>query len=169
MNKISFNQFQSVYEINGYWVVVDFLKNTVYKIKGESLNIFFEYDEKYDKLSKMLDNRLKNQEKDTSLYITVITDFKCNMNCIYCYEQGIVLPESEINEKNPEKIVRFIEDKWKTGIYKEISVNILGGEPLMSHNMEFLGTLCEKINHLGVNIRYSNGLLMIMEKWRYIG
>lgn len=164
MNKMFFNQFQSVYKIDEYWVVVDFLKNTVYKIKGENLNIFFEHDENYDKLSEMLDDRLNDQEKDTSLYVTVITDFKCNMNCIYCYEQGIVLPESEVNEKNPEKIVRFIEDKWKTGIYKDISINILGGEPLMSHNMEFISTLCEKINQLGANIRYSittNGLNVV--------
>ena len=170
MNVLYYNQFQGIYEVNDTYYVIDFLKNEISKYKIDEYSPVFQYSEEYQRNSNAIDKKLAKCQKET-LYITVITDFVCNMKCCYCYEQMISPNTGKIDVS---QLVHFIQKMRKEKQFTRVSVNILGGEPQMAHNLTYLDELFKQVRALPMASSFSmvtNGLNIIdyldhIRKWK---
>jgi len=162
MNILHYNQFQSLYIIQDKYVILDFLKNQMFDYKKSTYTPNYRYDKEYDEMAKNLDALIKDVRNGT-LDITIITDYACNMRCLYCYEhswQQKSLPK----KANPVLVVDFIKQLFNSSEFKSVRINILGGEPLMSHNIEFLDEVIKKLKKLDIPTMFqmtTNGLNIV--------
>jgi len=160
-NKLYYNQYQSIYRTEEYIIVVDFLKNSILKVPSFDMQCEYKFNEEYNEYANRLSNRLNDLEpRNRTLKITVITDFVCNMSCLYCYEACMGI-EQIPKKTQPESIISFIVEQYQHNFYSAIRVEIVGGEPLMEHNIAFLDELVFKIQLLEYPTTFSittNGL-----------
>ena len=113
-------------------------------------------------MMKKLDSLVKESRNNT-LNITIITDYDCNMRCLYCYEHSW-REKSSPKKANPDLIVNFVEQLLKSSEFNSVCVNILGGEPLMDHNIEFLDELIGRLRKLDIPTIFqmtTNGLRIV--------
>lgn len=144
MNTLKYNQFQEIYDLDSVYCLVDFLKNEIKTFNKSQNTPAYEYSPQYDAASNHLDQIL-DKKKLSTLHITVITDFSCNMRCCYCYE-GILTPSS--GKTDVSSIHNFIKTKLTETGATGIAVSILGGEPLLPHNIEYLDELIKQIRDI---------------------
>jgi len=149
MNKLIYNQFQSIYDINNSYLLVDFLCNEIkrYRKKGRNQPIY-EYSDKYQTQMVAFDKKLNKQLTDKMMNLTIVTDLLCNMKCQYCYEFEFSNKIST-HKLSPELLVGFIKQVFINNSYQLLRICILGGEPLMEHNIQYLDLLICMIRGLG--------------------
>ncbi len=120
---------------------------------------------------------LNSQRHDTqTLMLTILTTYRCNLNCPYCYEKGIDLTP-DLDEKLQEDTYNWIIDKLDKFNSKNLSISFLGGEPLL--NTQPIDYFAEKFHALaeekGIGFSFgivTNGVLLKPEKvkkWRSLG
>jgi len=68
-------------------------------------------------------------------YFTIIANYSCNLDCIYCYEKYFfnkngVNPTKKINENTSKNIIKFIQNIVLEKNYKRVIISFYGGEPL---------------------------------------
>ena len=70
---------------------------------------------------------------DTSvLSITILTTYKCNLKCTYCFQDGINRVAS-MGQKVCGKTVNWITDKINQTRPETLRITFYGGEPLLNH------------------------------------
>lgn len=111
------------------------------------------------------------QIQDTNnevLEFTILTHGDCNFRCKYCYEH---FENIRMSTDTENAILKFAEDKLRTGDYKGLRISWFGGEPLLGYktirrlSLEFL-KLCNQFS-----IRYSasittNGFLLTSKRFK---
>lgn len=96
-----------------------------------------------------------------SIWVTKI----CNMDCSYCYENGITRKDETICEDEYiENVIRFINNMCTKISSKKLFIKFFGGEPLIQFSFieRFVELGKQKINK-GIKVFYSittNGTLM---------
>lgn len=155
MDKVDYNQFQSIYELEGKTkILVDFLCSNI-KLYSVDTMFNYKYDDKYNEQSIKLDSILIKKSSEI-LAITLITDLNCNMDCLYCYEKDVSLnTKNEYRIINVYEVINLISSEIKSKKYKEIEVNVIGGEPLLENNIEFLNNFFKEIKLLNINTNFS--------------
>ena len=157
MEKLEYNQFQGIYELTDVYYRIDFLENKIQSFPKATYKPVFQFNAKYEQISCRLDEIVSKKNSDI-LPITVITDFSCNMRCCYCYEKMISPTTGKISIDSIRNLVLWA---LKQKQYKHIAVSILGGEPLMTHNIVFIDQLVHTIKSFNVDCSFSvvtNGL-----------
>lgn len=156
-----YNQFQSVYYVGKYAVVVDFLKNSVYKIICDKKDFIYQYSKEYEEIDKELSMRLLRKEKKTKIIkVTIVTDLFCNMNCLYCYEARM-LEEKKSEKLKVSTLLAFLEKQCEKNENTQLQLELVGGEPFMPHNIPFLEELIACIRERALPVSLSvttNGL-----------
>lgn len=171
METIYYNQFQSVYEIYDYYFVIDFLHNNIKKYNKKDFLLVYRFNNDSQIKCDILDSKIKNRNSHI-LDITIITDFACNMKCLYCFEHSFTSKVIS-NKLNPVLIINFIKEMLDKYNYKLLRINISGGEPLLPYNIEYLDKLCLIIRSLNVPTEFhltTNGLNIVdfidnIQKW----
>lgn len=89
----------------------------------------FLVDENFNEFEEAL--KLNNLAKNSyeSLNITLIPTFACNLNCGYCYQNG--LENNVITEDNQLIFIEFIKTRLKKYNSKSFHLSWFGGEPLL--------------------------------------
>lgn len=105
---------------------------------------------------------LTKRFNNTAFILTIATTLDCNMACPYCYEEH---KKVYMSEKVGDKILEFIEQRFKSVKTEYLDVTWYGGEPLL--NIDIIKYLSEKIIVLceKEKIKYSsyivtNGVLL---------
>ena len=161
MKTLTYNQFQSLYDLQGFYVLVDFLNNSITNYAKDDHVPKYLFDEVYQNKMNELNVRVKSiLQPSKTLEITLILDLKCNMKCVYCYEAALN-KENEQTKLDKKHIIDFISMQWEKGNYELLRINILGGEPIMPHNIEYLNKLVNEIHQIGIPVSIiitTNGL-----------
>lgn len=102
-----------------------------------------------------LNKNLKNQIYNTA---TIFLTDKCNLKCIYCYEDSN--GHTFIDKKVITKTLEFLKEN---SYDKKININLFGGEPLLS--IDLIKFLLNESSRLGIKnrVNYSittNGTIM---------
>lgn len=154
--------------ING---AIDIITSEVYeKIKNKKFDLlsdeiieslinrrylFSSIKEKTNFLSA-LDKRINKLERETVPNYLIIPTFACNLNCIYCYEKTYQI--NHTNYENEKLIVnkqfefisnhlkKFKNQTTKEFSAKDISITLMGGEPLLASKKPIIEYIIEKIN-----------------------
>jgi uncharacterized protein len=103
---------------------------------------------------------------------TILTTFACNMECVYCFEQGVdscLSMKKEISIKTCNWLIKKIDEARP----RELTITFFGGEPLMNQNaLKYISkTLYHESMKRGVilNIEIiTNGLLLTLELVDYL-
>lgn len=120
---------------------------------------------------------LNSQRYDTrSLLVTILTTYRCNLACPYCYEQGIGLSE-KMSEQVQEDTYNWVLKKVEEQNPKLLKVTFLGGEPTL--NSDAIDYLATKFHDLSVERGFkfnfhlvTNGVLLTtdkVERWIKLG
>lgn len=160
MEKLECNQFQGLYELTDVYYRIDFLENKIQSFPKATYKPVFQFNAKYEQISCRIDEIVSKKNSDI-LPITVITDFSCNMKCSYCYEKMILPTTGKISIDSIRNFVLWALEQKQ---YNHIAVSILGGEPLMPHNIVFIDQLIHTIQSLNVDCSFSivtNGLNVV--------
>ncbi len=124
------------------------------KLKAMS---FFIKDKKVLKRIKSIRNSSKNL-----LDITISLTEDCNLKCSYC-SQNNHKRKGIITEELIDEIIEYIRNCIKINKYKDVIINLFGGEPLLAkERIIYLVNKMKKLNNL-INIYYSietNGILL---------
>ena len=102
--------------------------------------------------------RLRAEENDNGIFPTLVTSYKCNFSCTYCFEKKI---DRCIDIMTPQDVKRIFEflDRYiqKNEMKSKIEgVNIIGGEPLLPENKNTIKEIIETMRGRSVIIT-SNG------------
>ena len=120
---------------------------------------------------------LNSQRYDQrSLLVTILTTYKCNLACPYCYEHGIGLSEKMTPEVQ-EDTYNWVAKKVQEQNPKLLKVTFLGGEPTL--NSDAIDNLATKFHALseekGFKFNFhlvTNGVLLTTDKvkrWMELG
>jgi|GEM_PF-4133968 len=135
--------------INSYNGSVDFLTSKEYKIildnmddvliikknSPELYNFLIRREYIIDKdedllLKELRDEQNKQLESKKIDCVYIVTNYKCNFNCTYCFEENIE-KDTVIEESMIDMIYNIVHNKAN-------KVNIFGGEPLLPENKDVL-------------------------------
>ena len=90
-----------------------------------------------------LEDRLRD-ELDKSITFILALSYKCNLKCIYCYQQwNEKLNKELITEDNFNMILDTILEYHRNNPQKYIRLGLFGGEPLLEENREKILKLFE--------------------------
>lgn len=161
----NYNQMQSLYTIRNRKVLVDYLNNDI-KYYSEDTEFEYRYSEEFNNKKNFLESMLIENSNNEVLNIVIITGLDCNMKCVYCYEKeyDIKRNDSQINEYD---IYNFIENMTKKNIYKRINISILGGEPILERNINFLDSLFKLLKNINLPYKINivtNGMNILQYK-----
>lgn len=110
------------------------------------------------------------QIQDTNnevLEFTILTHGDCNFRCKYCYEH---FENIGMSEKTELAILKFAEEKLKTGVYRYLRISWFGGEPLLGYvTIQRLSTkfleLCDQFDVIYSASITTNGFLLTSKKF----
>ncbi|MEM2260777.1 MAG: radical SAM protein [candidate division WOR-3 bacterium] len=99
-----------------------------------------------------------------TLYLVITYTFKCNMECVYCFQQN--LEKIKLNEKDKIRIIEWVRGYLKKNNFiKKVYINLFGGEPLL--DLESFYFFIKKIKEICLkeNLDFgfsftTNGMLM---------
>lgn len=86
--------------------------------------------------------RLKYNTK--TLNATILTTMACNMNCVYCFEQG-ALSSSSMNRDMVSHVCEWLLQRVDEVRPQNLAITFFGGEPLL--NLDAVYALSEKLFH----------------------
>ncbi len=82
---------------------------------------------------KIMYERSKYSTDSTALH--VITTYKCNLACIYCYEGKGELEHKSMDKKTTSCAIQFIKNLTENNSSKSVGIELFGGEPLLNMPM----------------------------------
>ena len=147
--------------------------------KNDVLSLNDEYKEAFEKSGIIVKDELNEQDTYKFIYerskynmvsttLHVITTYKCNLGCIYCYEGKGELEHKSMDKKTAECAVQFIKTFTENNNSKSLGIELFGGEPLLNMPINLLvvkelSTWCEENDtYFSVNA-ITNGTLSTEE------
>lgn len=110
-------------------------------------------------------------DKATTRYVSLMVTHKCNLNCVYCYEQFKNSKAIDIDDAK-KYISKIFYDTAQSGKYKSLELSMMGGEPLLE--FERIKEICEWMWSREWPLKYivfasTNGTLLTerMKQWFY--
>lgn len=118
--------------------------------------------ENLDELQKYNNLRQEYIRSDSTLRLVIAPTLDCNFRCPYCFEKHV---NEYMSETIQDRIIQFVESRFKTGEYRRLLVSWYGGEPLLCVEIierlsrKFI-SLCEKYNIIYWSYMVTNGYLL---------
>ncbi len=128
----------------------------------EEMGFLLDSSKAYQQIIEAYDNC-----KSDRLSMIIELTQKCNLRCIYCYQEEWIR-EDRISNDTIEKVLKYIENCIKSEDYKVMDVNFIGGEPIIEQEFllliyDKLIKLCKELNvKLQIDID-TNGVLLTRE------
>ncbi|QDA30662.1 radical SAM protein [Thermococcus indicus] len=116
--------------------------------------------EDFNELEYIIQRYEKIKEDTSRLGLVIAPTMKCNLGCIYCYQNREKFDEySLMNEKVQTELVNFVETIVKINNVRTLEVLWYGGEPLLG--LPVIKNLTEKFMRIGerFNVNYSGGMV----------
>jgi uncharacterized protein len=120
--------------------------------------------------------QLKYEPNTLDFEVTILTTYKCNFRCVYCFEES-VKQDVFLDKSMSELIINWLINRAKKRGYKGMFLVFYGGEPLL--NVEPIDYISRAIKQWsdanGVRFNFgiiTNGSLInpsLIDKWRKIG
>ncbi len=107
-------------------------------------------------------DRIKNlilSKEERTLNIVLIMSYKCNMICQYCYEDEKLRKKNTISTNKINLILDKIKKYCIDRKCNKIELTLLGGEPLLDENYEFLKKFFTEFNKKIENINFEIGVI----------
>ncbi len=100
----------------------------------------------------------------STLSVTVLTTYACNLRCTYCFQEGFHFPSS-MNRKTSLRVIRWISEKLRTLSPLTLELVFYGGEPLLNPKAVRLISkeMSELTQQMGIQLNISiitNGFLL---------
>jgi uncharacterized protein len=92
-------------------------------------------DDNIDELSILEYQHNKSKFNTESLGATILLTFKCNLNCIYCYEGAGKVNNETLSIEGAKKIINFLQLRATKNNSKRIDITLFGGEPLINFDV----------------------------------
>lgn len=73
----------------------------------------------------------KTKYDSSMLFVNILTTLRCNMECVYCFEQG-VQSSATMNKDMCNKVCNWLIDRMEEIRPRELTIAFFGGEPLMN-------------------------------------
>ena len=113
------------------------------------------------------DEVCKDPTSDT-LTVTLIVTQQCNFRCSYCYEK---FKNLKLSDNSYRSIFTFIKKQMESNEFKNVRINLFGGEPLLVYNdiISFLESLNAYLKTKKINFSIgmtTNGYLLDIEKYK---
>lgn len=111
----------------------------------------FIIDDDFDEIAffRYYVNKLKYTTNDV-IDATVLVTYKCNMSCVYCYEEGVKEKKGTVlDEETCNRIIRWLEAFASRKKVNEIFVDFYGGEPLL--NLPIMKYFMKRSHENGIN------------------
>ena len=111
------------------------------------------------------------ESSEEKLTFVLAPALACNLNCVYCFENGY-RNKKTMSEETLDEVIKFIEAKLKNQT-KSLHITWFGGEPLLAYNIitEFNKKLkpiiADKAIHY-MSSMISNGILLTEDKAMYL-
>jgi len=86
--------------------------------------------EEQDKLADFF-HRLKYETRNITFEATILTTYKCNFKCVYCFEKS-VRQDVFLDKQTSDLIIRWLTNKAEEKGYQKIFLVYYGGEPLLN-------------------------------------
>lgn len=83
-------------------------------------------------------------ESERVLSVVVHTTFHCNMQCVYCYENGI--KSAHMNSDTAAQVAAFIRERCDNAEFERVELCFIGGEPLL--NTEVIKSILEQLQRV---------------------
>lgn len=98
-------------------------------------------------------NRFSEFENNDELFLIILPTEKCNLRCVYCYEN---FKKDKMSQEVQDNIIEFLERVLIH--YKKLYISWFGGEPLLE--LKIIEDLSQKILALTdkLNIEYKAGI-----------
>lgn len=77
------------------------------------------------------------------LTLTVLTTFKCNFDCLYCFEKNSTIPSRDMSLNTAQNLCQWIQREVKKNNSQSIHLFFYGGEPLI--NKDSIYAIAENI------------------------
>lgn len=122
----------------------------------------FDNDSEYLAFLSDLESRIDQQERSAPPSFLLIPTYKCNLRCVYCYEQTYEIPAAHALQPLPllesqlRKMDQIVHDyacsrsSFNPG---EITVTLMGGEPLLAGNLELICGLLKQLRSRNFTVR----------------
>ena len=109
--------------------------------------------------------KIRYSQRKISLVIH--TNYSCNLNCSYCYQEGSVSRSSTMSEKTIQYFWKFFEKINDNNLTKVIDLCFIGGEPLLcASTIERIYAIASQVCH-GKKITttlVTNGTLLLASR-----
>lgn len=95
-----------------------------------------------------------NEVSETSkkLSITLLTTYRCNFDCPYCFEKNCDKNKMDMDESTADSVIKWIQFKVLQKNIKDIDLFFYGGEPFL--NKKIIYYIAEKVNNLTKLIQF---------------
>ncbi len=110
-------------------------------------------------------NKLKYTTNEAGIDATVLTTYRCNMECSYCYESGVKEDKDTVlNEKISDSMITWLNAYSTMKKVNDIFVDFYGGEPLLNKKMMiyFMKKAAQESQHYRFS-SVTNGTLLTKE------
>jgi len=87
-------------------------------------------EEDRQKIDSFLNDVKHNIDKEC-LQVTILTTFACNLECVYCFEEG-ARKDEHMKRSTSDDVINWIKNEMNRCGYKNLSVTFYGGEPLLN-------------------------------------
>ena len=121
-----------------------------------------EYTELFSSNGIIIDDEVNEQDVYKLVYeqskyntalttLHVITTYRCNLGCIYCYEGKGEVENKSMDERTAQCAIQFIKDLAENNSSRALGIELFGGEPLLNMPVnllvaEELHKFCEENN-----------------------
>ncbi|MFH1678575.1 MAG: radical SAM protein, partial [Candidatus Omnitrophota bacterium] len=120
--------------------------------------------------------QLKYEPDTVAFEVTILTTYKCNFRCVYCFEES-VKQDVFLDKQTSEQIINWLIKRAEKRGYKSIFIVFYGGEPLLNTGpIDYIGQeMKEWAEANGVRFNFAiitNGSLInpaMIDKWRETG
>lgn len=154
--------------INGALDIIN--KDVAYTLKTRNLDIkiinalknrgyIFETIDEKTRLEESVYNNYLKLTKNEPFIFSICPTLKCNLQCVYCFEQDVSKRKESLTNDMVESIFSVIKQKT-LHTNKSAIIELYGGEPLLEDNYEINSKIFESVvknNYNGINI-ITNGV-----------
>ncbi len=120
--------------------------------------------------------QIKYEPNILEFEVTLLTTYKCNFRCVYCFEES-VKDDISLDKQRSDMIIRWLINRIHRRGYRRLFLVFYGGEPLLNAEpIDYIGRILKHwAARNGVAFNFgiiTNGSLIkpqLIDRWREIG